>query len=58
MFKLTFIVFFVWLMVMLTIQAVRQTSGKQMYSWLKTFGLGILGATFTSVVLFLWVSLF
>lgn len=56
--KMTLVVFFVWSLVMLTVQSVRQASGREMLAWTKTLGLGFIGATITSVVLFLFVQLF
>ncbi len=58
MIKITFVVLFVWMLIVMTIQAMRQASGQQLISWIKLFGLGIVGAALTSVVLFLFVTLF
>ena len=43
---------------MLTIQSIRQASGKEILSWTKMIGFGLMGAALSSVVLFLFVSLF
>ena len=56
--KTIFIIFVVWILFVLMIQTIRKESGKQLFSYLKLFGLGVLGATFTSVAFFLFVTLF
>ena len=58
MIKATLVVFFVWMLIVMTIQAMRQASGQQLVSWMKLTGLGIVGAALTSVALFLFVTLF
>jgi hypothetical protein len=58
MIKITFVVLFVWMLIVMTIQAMRRASGQQLVSWIKLSGLGIVGAALTSVVLFLFVTLF
>ena len=58
MIKITFVVLFVWILIVMTIQAMRRASGQQLVSWIKLTGLGIVGAALTSVVLFLFVTLF
>lgn len=58
MIKITFVVLFVWTLIVMTIQAMRRASGQQLVSWIKLTGLGIVGAALTSVVLFLFVTLF
>jgi len=58
MIKITFVVLFVWMLIVMTIQAMRRASGQQLISWIKLTGLGIVGAALTSVVLFLFVTLF
>lgn len=58
MIKAIFSVFFVWMLIVILIQSMRQATGKQLISWIKLIGLGIVGAALTSVVLFLFVTLF
>ena len=58
MIKSILVVFFVWMLIVMTIQAMRQASGQQLVSWMKLSGLGIVGAALTSVALFLFVTLF
>jgi CHASE1-domain containing sensor protein len=58
MIKSIFIIFVVWILFVMMIQVIRKESGKQLIPTLKLFGLGILGAAFTSVALFLFVTLF
>lgn len=58
MIKITFVVLFVWMLIVMTIQSMRRASGQQLVSWIKLTGLGIVGAALTSVVLFLFVTLF
>ena len=58
MIKITFVVLFVWMLIVMTIQAMRRASGQQLVSWMKLTGLGIVGAALTSVVLFLFVTVF
>ena len=57
MIKITFVVLFVWMLIVMTIQAMRRASGQQLVSWIKLTGLGIVGAALTSVALFLFVTL-
>jgi hypothetical protein len=58
MIKTILVVFVVWTLIVMTIQAMRQASGQQLISWIKLSGLGIVGAALTSVALFLIVTLF
>ena len=48
----------IWALVMMTIQALLHSSGKDMLSLAKLIGLGVLGGTITSALIFLFVELF
>lgn len=48
----------VWILIVMMIQFVRKESGKQLISYLKLAYLGVLGAAFTSVAFYLYVTLF
>ena len=58
MIKSIFGITVVWILIVMMIQFVRKESGKQLLSHLKLVYLGVLGAAFTSVAFFLYVTLF
>lgn len=58
MIKTIFVIAAVWILIVMMIQIVRKESGKQLLSHLKLVYLGVLGAAFTSVAFFLYVTLF
>lgn len=58
MLKAVFIVLFIWMLVMLTIQSVRQASGKDLMSWAKATGIGLAGAGITGILVFILVNVF
>lgn len=58
MIKSIFVITVVWILIVMMIQIVRKESGKQLLSYLKLVYLGVLGAAFTSVAFFLYVTLF
>lgn len=48
----------IWLLVMLTIQSIRFSSGKKMIPVLKLLGLGLIGVVVTAIIVMTYVTIF